>query len=253
MKKYYIKDLSKNQVIHVPSFGEAEKLGKKFHELGFRWVNGDPYLEDNKWGNYKEETCYCPATGKYNTKDEYKKRQGCEIISIAQLKDFEENSPMKKGKETSIKIEVGKFYVTRLGLKAKIYCTDTGDKYGNNIHGAILREEDSWETATWDKDGAYSKGGIKISGNDIFGEWREEEEEVMFDVNLLPTFNYLAMDRDGSWYIFTDEPTRGIGSVWKAKKGYILQLKRGGYLKDFSGRWEDSLHEIVNGKLIKIG
>lgn len=90
MKKKWIKDLNKNEVIHAPTQEIAEKLCKRFDELGLKWFNNSSYLSDNNWSLFKEDTCYCPKIGKYFTPGYYE-ILGCKIYTINDLKDFDED------------------------------------------------------------------------------------------------------------------------------------------------------------------
>lgn len=90
MKKYWIKDLKENQAIHAPTKEIAEKLCNKFHELGLKWVNGASYSENLNWDVYKRETCYFPYNG-YVSNIDYYIQSECEILTIDQLLDFQEN------------------------------------------------------------------------------------------------------------------------------------------------------------------
>jgi hypothetical protein len=68
-----------------------------------------------------------------------------------------------------MKIEVGKFYKTRSGFKARIYATD--GKSDLPIHGAIF-EYESWDIATWTLTGANLIGGQPFWA-DLIEEWIE--------------------------------------------------------------------------------
>lgn len=91
MKKYWIKDLTDKQAIHAPTEEIAEKLCKKFHELGLKWINGCPYSKTD-WDTLKEKTCYRPNRGAYGTYGsiDYYIRESFEILTIGNLLDFEE-------------------------------------------------------------------------------------------------------------------------------------------------------------------
>lgn len=88
MKKYWIKDLKENQVIHAPTKETARKLCNKFHELGLKWATGRTYLEELNWDVYKGETCYSPSDGYFSSICLY---TDPEILTIEQLLDFQTN------------------------------------------------------------------------------------------------------------------------------------------------------------------
>lgn len=67
-----------------------------------------------------------------------------------------------------MKIEAGKFYRLRDGLKARIYATDGARQCP--IHGSYF-SEGQWHQGIWDASGAYSSS--ITSSLDIVSEWRE--------------------------------------------------------------------------------
>ena len=90
MKKYWIKDLTVNQVIHAPKKVIAKKLRKKFNMLGLAWCSGHPYSGYLYWDKYKEETCHLPSKGEYSDLSYYTEH-GYEILTIDELLDFQAN------------------------------------------------------------------------------------------------------------------------------------------------------------------
>ena len=90
MKKYWIKDLNENQVIHAPTKKIAKKLCKKFDILGLIWRSGDPYPGNLRWDEYRAETCYLPSKGQLCDLS-YFAQEGYEILTIDQLLDFQSN------------------------------------------------------------------------------------------------------------------------------------------------------------------
>lgn len=88
MKKYWIKDLDENQVIHAPTEEIAKRLCDKFDMLGLEWFSGEPYSRCLYWDKYREETCYLPSKGQYCDLSYYAE-QGYEIIIIDELMDFQ--------------------------------------------------------------------------------------------------------------------------------------------------------------------
>lgn len=68
-------------------------------------------------------------------------------------------------------IQVGKFYRTRGGRKARIYSTDAGTDAAAMIHGAIRsRGGDLWVQQGWALDGSVCESQ---TDDDIIGEWVE--------------------------------------------------------------------------------
>lgn len=68
-----------------------------------------------------------------------------------------------------MKIEVGKFYRTRAGHKARVYATDAGGSYP--IHGAIGMDG-AWTTADWCASGHFVADSEEAA-SDLIGQWRE--------------------------------------------------------------------------------
>lgn len=90
MKKYWIKDLTKKQVIHAPTKKIAKKLCKKFDMLGLKWRSGESYSGVLRWDECREETCYSPSEGAFCDLG-YSTEHGYEILTIDQLLDFQTN------------------------------------------------------------------------------------------------------------------------------------------------------------------
>lgn len=66
-----------------------------------------------------------------------------------------------------LRIEVGKFYVTRSGDKARIYARDGNGVY--SIHGAVL----VWSAQEWVHDGRWLQDAHNTA-LDIVGVWDEK-------------------------------------------------------------------------------
>lgn len=78
-------------------------------------------------------------------------------------------------------IEVGKFYRTRLGYKARIYATDGAASDTDNqgwitpVHGAIAFES-GWKSENWGSNGAYYGNKVNPDNKfDLVSEWLESE------------------------------------------------------------------------------
>lgn len=108
-----------------------------------------------------------------------------------------------------MKIEAGKEYRTRKGLKARIYATDGITRYP--IHGATL-DAAGWTSTTWTETGDYQHG---ISSNpcDLVAEWSDVPE---FDWSNVPLWiTHITMDSDGGWWGFDVKPVLKRGqSQW---------------------------------------
>lgn len=107
-------------------------------------------------------------------------------------------------RETHMKIEVGKKYRLRNGLKARIYALDGRDS-GEEVHGAILFK-DGWNMANWHENGRKFKDAE--DSYDIVSEWKPE---LKIDFSHIPDWiPWVAMDMDGTWKCGNNEP-----SIWK--------------------------------------
>ena len=74
----------------------------------------------------------------------------------------------KPATKKKLKIDAGKFYRLRCGIKARVYATE--NIACDNIHGAICYN-DGWDITVWHKNGRYYRFGI--SDKDIVAEWEE--------------------------------------------------------------------------------
>lgn len=68
-----------------------------------------------------------------------------------------------------MKIEVGKFYKTRDGMKARIYSLDGEGEYP--IHGALLIYDKGWHIISWLESGRQFQNSSDRS--DLVSEWVE--------------------------------------------------------------------------------
>lgn len=79
----------KNLCIHCDTEEKANKLLKKFHELGKRWCTRKSYLENNHYDTYRENTVY------YNVETygdlRVAREREIKIIEFDELDDFKEN------------------------------------------------------------------------------------------------------------------------------------------------------------------
>jgi len=134
-----------------------------------------------------------------------------------------------------MKIESGKYYKTRDGRKARIYATDGDGDYP--ICGAIL-DDNGWQPAIWDSKGrGYAKVMLQ-SAIDIISEWRDAP---IVNWSAMPAWcNYVAMDEDGAWYAYIEEPDTDSHS-WSNKSHCYFIPKQ--YAPTFTGEWKDSLAE----------
>jgi hypothetical protein len=140
-----------------------------------------------------------------------------------------------------MKIEIGKEYVTRSGLKVKVYdIAESGDYpviAGVHRGGEIV-------PAGYAINGTYvlNREGVY----DIVGEWNEPLE---FDWSCLPAWinEYIAMDEDGRWFAFSMMPEKKSAfQLWRKDGGDALLISENYAPKNFKGSWEDSLFKNPN-------
>jgi len=132
-----------------------------------------------------------------------------------------------------MKIEVGKYYRTRDGRKARIYAVD--GREGSNIHGAVLNEI-GWETSTWAITGQWVSGK---TSRDLISEWTDRPE---VDWSAMPRWaEWVAMDKDGEWTFFSAKPSMDIGCWWSDGDVTYLAEIPPSYAPKWDGDWRDSL------------
>lgn len=144
-----------------------------------------------------------------------------------------------------MKIEVGKYYRTENGDKARIYATD--GVLNNKIHGAVLQSDGRWVIMWWSEDG-------KCTHNPSFALIAEWMEPIDFDPSCLPAWaEWIAMNEGGDWFWFQKEPTvmLSIDEEWVWMP--IEVGMRGGihhkYVpKDYTGDWKNSLYKVSDLK-----
>lgn len=129
-------------------------------------------------------------------------------------------------------IEVGKFYKTRNGLKARIYALDGNDF----IHGAV-QVDSQWLLFAWQKDGRYIAD--RESGWDLIAPLIDKPE---FDRSLLPAWanKAIAMDKNGYWYCYGGIPVIEK-DLWNNPNAMKTTEIHRPFLPKWSGDWKDSL------------
>lgn len=142
----------------------------------------------------------------------------------------------------TLKIEAGKFYRTRDGRKVRIYRTDVNhSEY--RIHGYIISSDGVERSCHWYGDGRYLFAGE--SGADLISEW---EASLEFDWDCLPKWRngYIAMDADGVWYAYSNEPTQeGAWCCYHNDEAEIV-IPKEYQPKNYTGDWTDSVFKNPN-------
>lgn len=136
-----------------------------------------------------------------------------------------------------MKLEIGKEYVTRSGLKVKIY--DIAEAGNYPVIAGIFKGK-LIEPYSYTKGGSNGIGSILQS--DIVGEWKEPLD---FDWSCLPTWcnKYIAMEGSGIWYAYSDAPGQGRYGFWGSN---FCKISKEYAPKNFKGTWGKSLFKNPN-------
>ena len=59
MNKFMLMNYKGNYAMRVSTKREYEIFSKFLDDNGKTWRNGDSYLENIDWTNYREDTCFC--------------------------------------------------------------------------------------------------------------------------------------------------------------------------------------------------
>lgn len=136
-----------------------------------------------------------------------------------------------------MKIEAGKFYRTKGGLKAKVY--ETGVSLDANNQGVIFGSLESRSTAKtlfpmmWDSKGVSGNGAYTI-----VAEWKEKPK-VNFN-KLKEIYPWAAMDKNGEWFLFAKEPKADSREeCWYNDEEIGFDISN--EIFEYSGDWKDSL------------
>lgn len=136
--------------------------------------------------------------------------------------------------ETKLKIEVGKFYRTKSGKKARIYSTDGNDS--DLIHGAYLGKK-GWTACVWANNGK----AVVDDNNSIISEWQELLDFNPFD---LPSWaNWIAMEPNRDWYFYTEEPEL-LDEEWYSDERTFTFIPTPVAPKYYQGNWRESLYKV---------
>ena len=88
-------DLTEKQVVHCATKEEAKRICKIAHDNGLKWKNGDSYLDEINFEDYKEETCYSFNLYMYGHLYFYK-QENYEIIPSTQITEEPQPEPELK-------------------------------------------------------------------------------------------------------------------------------------------------------------
>lgn len=137
-----------------------------------------------------------------------------------------------------VKIEVGKFYISRDGKKVRIYATDGKGDYP--VHGAFY-SNGGWDSLELTKYGRYYSNG-EINSSDIVREW---VEPLKFDWECLPAWidRYIAMDKNGKWFAYDKAPRNPDRDYWVMSGGSLISIEENFSPTNYYGTSLESLHE----------
>ena len=136
-------------------------------------------------------------------------------------------------------IKPGAFVRLRNGKKAKIYeINETGDY---PIHGAILFSDNVWHMKEWHSE--FFCVSHKETPIDIVGPWTNTPDCSELWTQLPPWINWVAMDENGSWAGYSNNPGKvdGFYHCQNGDDNYCTIPKE--YAPKYSGSWENSLTE----------
>lgn len=152
---------------------------------------------------------------------------------------------------SKLKLEVGRYYRTRDGHKARIYALD-GD--GDVVHGAIWF--DAWRMVSWDSEGHFYVNSGTESPNDLVAEW-EEPKALTFEVGK---FYRTRNGEKARVYALDGGAFQTVhGAIWSGGGWCSTTWQENGsrnvtYLKDRNdlvAEWYDTPEPITLGKRYK--
>lgn len=63
--------LKHDEVVHCPTEDLANQVLQIAHDLGYKWLLDELYIEDNCYVIYKEDTCYNLNRGTFSSTEHY--------------------------------------------------------------------------------------------------------------------------------------------------------------------------------------
>jgi len=135
------------------------------------------------------------------------------------------------------------YWRTRDGRKAVVFPEFSTSK---TTKGFIIGDSNHfWFPHIWERQSECSK---EVFSTDLISPWTDELD---FDASCLPKWanKWIAMDRDGEWRCYKDKPW-SQESYWRTCSNYPIPDDF--EPKNFQKEWVDSLHQIVDGKAVKV-
>jgi len=132
--------------------------------------------------------------------------------------------------------EVGKYYRTRDGSKAKcIHRLVTG-----SLVFVIDPQDMGWNVYVTRSDGRARRDGCN-HGDDILGPWIDKP---VVDWDKMPAWaRYVMQDRDGTWFWFNDALPKDMSEMWSGCTVYTSGMIPPEHAPTWTGDWKDSLVE----------
>jgi hypothetical protein len=138
----------------------------------------------------------------------------------------------------NIKIEPGKYYRLRNGLKYRCYATD-GNRPYYPIHGAYFaKESGGWDVLSLTADGKNDATSY-VTDFDIVDYWTDKP--IINWANIAAWHNYVFQDYCGTWYATSGKPTKlPDRNNWGFRYIHTTDIPTE-YAPIWAGSWRDSL------------
>ncbi len=219
------KDGTKKIAVHCKTKEEAKDFCKQMHEHGMTWLDGESYLEDNYWENYRENICYT-NNGHYSRIGFCKK----ENYTILEWSDYMNT---EKKKFTKADIKDGMVIESRDGIlcvKIKELLLQRGwcksfSKYSNNLYFEEDRECDIIAVYEADMGKVYCLEDM-LKKENLIPIWKREKETIITEAerfileNRNHLYKWIARDKDGEIKLFEKKPFKiedAIEDAWVCK------------------------------------
>ena len=115
---------------------------------------------------------------------------------------------------SNLKLEAGKFYRTRMGIKAKLM-----GLMGDQWFGAIISGGDLWLARQWHKSGEYDPVAGKCS-MDLIAEWIDDDEWEDVDPSKI-TLDLLPIEARFRNELTEDWHTSMLYGYWRESGMYL--------------------------------
>ena len=131
-----------------------------------------------------------------------------------------------------MKIEKGKFYRSRDGLKWEVLTTER-----NNKKFPIVAINDDGVVLSFSKSGYFTES--EGWSEDLIAEWTEP---VIIPWDDYPKWcKWVAMDISGNWYVHIEKPI--VRDAYWDSEGIFHYIPNEYHPQNFTGHWTESLFE----------